>query len=95
MPNGILLLESELDIVSPAPRIAPPLRWLLQTLVFVVFSVPAFFVGWYAALLPCLFLDLGMYCSAHGGPGQILGLALGVILALKIGLKCARLIAKA
>jgi hypothetical protein len=84
-----------LDLMAPEPHLASPLLWFAQAVVFAVVSVPAFFVGWYAALMPCLLLELGLYCSAHGGFGQLLGLVLGLICAVTCGHRCARRIGKA
>ena len=61
------------------------LRWIGYIGLFTVVAVPAFFMGWYIALLPCVALGPGVYCNPHGGPGVLLGLALGFASAIVCG----------
>ena len=66
---------------------------LSMAIAFLGAAAVGFTAGVYVALTPCMFFGVGpgLYCSAHGGNGLLLGLFLvGPVLALVCGIACAR-----
>jgi hypothetical protein len=63
------------------------MKILLDVLVTAGAGVFGLFVGWVIPVLPCLAISEGMYCSAHGGYGMLLGALLGLVLAFVVARK--------